>query len=239
VTAVAPPLVSITGLHKEYQGLRPLRMRAFHLHAGDVVALAGLDERAAEILVGLLTGAALPDQGEVRLFEQATSSITDTEAWLALLDRVGLVTTRAVLIEPFTVRQNLALPFTIALDPVPAEWIAKVDDLAREAGIPEAQWDRPVGHADADTQARVRVARALALDPAVLLVEHPTATMPRDRVPGFGVDLGRLARARQLALLAITADEEFARALEGTRLTHQPVTGECQPSGFWSKILGR
>jgi ABC-type lipoprotein export system ATPase subunit len=238
VTAVATPLVAVRDLHKDYQSLRPLRLRELTLHAGDIVSLSGLDEMAAEVLVGLLTGATLPDAGEVRLFDRATSAIADTDQWLALLDGVGLVTARAVLVDRYSVRQNLALPFTLAVDPLGAAWRARVDSLAREVGVPEAQWDVPVGQTDPDAQTRVRLGRALALGPRVLIAEHPTAQLPRDRVRALGADVGRIARARRLAVLALTADEPFAQALDAVRLVHQPVTGECRPAGFWRKILG-
>lgn len=238
MTADAPPLVSVTHLHKDYQALRPLRVRELVLHAGDIVSLAGVDQAAAEMLVSLLTGVAVPDTGEVRLFDQPTSQITETDQWLALLDRIGLVTGRAVLIDQYTVLQNLALPLTLAIDPVAREWLPVVEDLAREVGLFEPQWTQRVGEADAETRTRVRVGRALAMGPAVLLAEHPTVDLPRDRVAALGADLGRIARARGMALLAITADEAFARALDGRRLTHQPATGACTSGGFWSKILG-
>ncbi len=232
------PSVSIRDLHKDYQGLRPLRVREFTLAPGDIVSLAGVDLAAAEVLVSLLTGVALPDAGDVRLFDCSTSAIDDTSQWLSLLDRIGLITARAVLIDQYTVLQNLALPLTVAIDPVSPEWAPTVEALAREAGVPDTCWRQKVGEADADAQARVRLGRALALGPAVLLAEHPTATLPRDRVAAYGEDLGRIARTRGLALLAITADEVFARALGGRRLTHHPATGECRAAGFWSKILG-
>jgi ABC-type lipoprotein export system ATPase subunit len=238
VTSVEPPLVAIRELHKDYQGLRPLRVRHLALDPGDIVSLAGVDQGAAEMLVSLLTGVAVPDTGEVRLFGRQTTEITDTDQWLSLLDRIGLVTARAVLIEQYTVLQNLALPLTLALDPVAAEWVPTVEALAREVGVPEVHWGLRVGEADAETQVRVRLGRALALGPSVLLAEHPTASLPRDRAATFGAALGRIARSRGLAVLAITADEPFARALEGRRLTHQPATGECQEGGFWRRILG-
>jgi predicted ABC-type transport system involved in lysophospholipase L1 biosynthesis ATPase subunit len=239
MTAVATPLVTIRDLHKDYQALRPLRVRELVLEAGDVVSLAGVDPAAAEMLVSLLTGVALPDAGEVRVFDRPTSEIADTDQWLTLLDRLGLVTGRAALIERYTVLQNLALPLTLAIDPLPGEWTPKVEELAREVGVPEALWRLPVGEADGETQTRARLGRALALDPSLLLAEHPTTPVPRDRAAAFGADLGRIARARGLAVLAITADDAFARALNGRRLTHQPATGECTAAGFWSKILGR
>ena len=62
------PLVSAHQVLKNYQALRPLRLEKLVVSAGEVVSLVGLDAPAAEMLVGILTGAIVPDSGEVRLF---------------------------------------------------------------------------------------------------------------------------------------------------------------------------
>ena len=62
---MADPLIDVRGVKKDYGGLRPLRLAALTLVPGDRVAITGLDAPAAEILVNILTGATLPDEGEV------------------------------------------------------------------------------------------------------------------------------------------------------------------------------
>lgn len=235
----ADPLVSVRGLVKEYQALRPLRIDALTVGPGDVVSIMGLDAAAAEMLVGLLTGAVLPDRGEVRLFGRPTSEVTDSDAWLALLDAVGIVTDRAVLIAQFTVEQNIAMPYTLAIDPVAAEVRPRVAALAALVGIPPEALATPVAEAAPVIQARVRLARALALEPSLLLVEHPSASLPRDSVAPFAADLARVAQARALAVLTITADEAFVRGLGGVVLLHQPATGALRAPAGWRKLLGR
>ena len=232
------PVIAVSGLVKNYQALRPLRIDSFALAPGEVVSLMGLDSPAAEMLVGLLTGALLPDTGDVHLFGRSTKDVPDSDAWLAMLDQVGIVTERAVLIAQFSVEQNLAIPFTVQVDPVSDETRARVARLAAEVGLSPAQLTTPVAVSSPDVVARVRLARALALDPTVLLVEHPSASLPRDAVKAFSANLGRIARARRIAVLVVTADEAFASALGGTVLTHEPATGALKPRSAWRKIFG-
>ncbi len=232
------PLVSVHAVVKEYSALRPLRIEELTLNAGDIVSLVGLDAPGAEVLVGMLTGALLPDKGEIRLFGQSTAVIADSDAWLVMLDGVGILTERAALIEQFTVQQNIAMPFSLDIDPITAEVRPLVDALAREVGIPEAAWDFPVARAGAEMQARARLARAIALTPRVLLAEHPSASLARDDVARYAEDLARIARQRQLAVLAVTADTSFARALGGEILMHEPATGALRPLSRWRKLFG-
>ena len=94
------------------------------------MSIGGLDAAAAELFVGLVTGALLPDSGDIELFGHSTRDVADSEAWLAMLDGVGIITDRAVLIAQFSVEQNLAMPFTLEIDPVAAELRPRVIALA-------------------------------------------------------------------------------------------------------------
>ena len=232
-------LVQVRDAVKDYQALRPLRLQALTISRGDIVSLMGLDAPAAEMLVGLLTGAMLPDSGDIQLFGRSTRDVTDSDAWLALLDGVGIMTDRAVLIAQFSVEQNIAMPFTLAVDPVAEEVRPQVAALGDEVGLTAEDLVARVAEARPEVQARVRLARALALQPSLLLVEHPSATLPRESVRAFAADLARVARSRSLAVLALTADPAFANALGGQVLTHEPATGATRPQTMWRKLFKR
>jgi predicted ABC-type transport system involved in lysophospholipase L1 biosynthesis ATPase subunit len=232
------PLVELRGVVKEYRALRPLRIEELTVGEGDIVSLDGLDAGAAEMLVTLVTGASLPDRGEVRLFGRSTATIDDSDAWLRLLDGVGMISRRVVLLDQYTVRQNVAMSFTLDLEPVPADVLARVDTLAEEAGIGRADLDALAGRVTPDVRMRVRLARALALGPQLLLGEHPTADMAPPAAGPFAADLLQVARARRTGLLVITADDRLARGLGGTRLTLEPSTGRWRSGGLWKRMTG-
>jgi ABC-type uncharacterized transport system ATPase subunit len=105
-------VLTLEGISKQYGALRPLRVQQLSVAAGEHVALLGFDRAAAEVFVNLVTGAALPDAGQVTVFGRPTSEIADGTAWLALVDRFGIVSERAVLLEQLSVVQNLAMPST-------------------------------------------------------------------------------------------------------------------------------
>ena len=184
----------------------------------------------AETLVNLVTGASLPDAGSVRIFGSPTSAIADSAEWLAVVDRFGIVSDRAVMLEALTVLQNLAVPFTLDIEPPSEESRAARGALAREAGLADAQWEQPVGTLDGAARACVRLARALALDPDVLLLEHPTATVDRQDVSALGRRVRSVADGRGTAVLALTADRVFAESLGGRLVTLDAVTGKLVAS---------
>jgi ABC-type transporter Mla maintaining outer membrane lipid asymmetry ATPase subunit MlaF len=225
---MAAPVVELTGVTKNYGALRPLRFEHLVIAPGNQVALMGLDQPACEVLINLLTGASLPDTGDVRIFGRSTSEITDSSDWLATLDRFGIVSERAALLEPMTVIQNMALPFSLEIEPPPPEVIHKATDLAAAAGLDESTWEQRIGDLDPLSRMRVRLGRALAFNPAVLLLEHPSISLSREQVVPFGVDVRMLAERRAIATLAITADPEFAGAVSAVALALQPATGRLR-----------
>jgi predicted ABC-type transport system involved in lysophospholipase L1 biosynthesis ATPase subunit len=221
-------LLQITGLSKDYQTLRPLRVKDLTVRQGDVLSISGIDVLGAETFVHLVTGATLPDAGDVLLFGRNTRQITDSDAWLKSLDGVGMLTARGILIGAFSVLQNIALSLTLDVDPIDPRVVPQAGTLAREVGIDPALFDAPAGRVSPHVQMRVHLARAVALAPKLLIAEHPSATLPREQVAGFAADLARVARARGIALLAITADDSVAKAMAGWRLELVPATGELR-----------
>lgn len=218
-------VLEIAGVSKAYGALRPLRVQHLGVTAGESIAIVGLDQGAAEVLVNLITGATLPDSGEIRLFGRATAAIADSTDWLATVDRFGIVSDRAVLLEQLSVVQNLAMPFTLDVEPPPVEVRLRAEALANEVGLTPASFDVPVAEVGAAAQVRVRLGRALALDPAMLLLEHATATLAPDAAQAFGHLVREIARRRAAAVLTATADAAFAGAVAARVLVHNAATG--------------
>ena len=222
-------VIRISRLQKNYGALRPLRILDLVVEAGERVALGGFDGPAAEMLVNLVTGATLPVEGAVQTFGSSTADITDGDGWLASLDRFGIVSPRAVLLEGSTVQQNLALPFTLELDPVPPQVATQLAALAEECGIPLEDLPRRGGELPAHLRARTHLARALALGPQVLLIEHPTAEVGEAERGALARDFAAALQGRGAAALILTLDVEFAETVAHRSLTLQPATGALVP----------
>ena len=225
-------VVALRGIRKDYRGLRPLRIEHFELRQSESVALLGLDRAAAEVLVNMVTAATLPDAGDVDIFGAATRDITDPDSWLRALDRFGILSDRVVLLDEYTAEQNLALPLSLEVDDLKPDVRARVRQLADEVGIAAETMVQSMRTLGPGALLRMRLAKALALNPRVLLAEHPTAALTREETASFAADLSRIASGRDLATLLITADETFAHAVANRVLTLRPATGELKPAGW-------
>ncbi len=235
LSGLSGPVLELSDISKEYRGLRPLRIASLTVLPGEHVAILGLDQTTAEVFVNLVTGASLPDRGDVRLFGRSTAAIADGADWLAVVDRFGIVSRRAVLLDSLTVVQNLAMPFTLEIEPPPDDIRQRALVLARRVGLLEETLDRPVAELGPTGHVRVRLGRALALDPAVVILEHPTAEVPREDVPALA------ARCRNVpaATIALTADPAFAEAVADRSLTLNAATGILAGRSGWFSRLRR
>ncbi len=231
------PIVHAVGVVKHYQALRPLRIRNLRVRRGQAVALHGFDKTAAEVLVNMLIGSTLPDEGQIRVFGRATSDIVSSDEWLTSLRRFALLSDRTVLVEELNVEQNLAIPHTLNLDPLADDVRAQVRDVGVEVGLTPEILAGSVGRLDALQLERVRLGRALALGPDLLLAEHPTATLDADGARAFAGTLTAVVSGRGMAAVYLTADQEFAKAVGTDVLTLKPATGEFTSSSGWRRWL--
>ena len=222
---MSEPVLEISDVARDYRGLRPLRIERLAVGAGESIAILGLDQVTAEVFVNLVTGATLPDRGEVKVFGRSTAAIADSVEWLTVVDRFGIVSERAVLLDGLSVIQNLAMPFTLEIEPPPEDVRVRAEALAREVGVPEASWTAPMAQLDGSMWIRVRLGRAMALDPAILLLEHVSASARPGASASLGAEMRAVAARRGLAIVAATADEAFARAVADRVLTLDPASG--------------
>ena len=222
---MTPPLLHLSAVSKDYRALRPLRIEHLEVAAGDQFAIVGLDRPAAEVFINLVTGATLPDRGDISAFGRPTAAIQDSADWLATLDRFGIVSERAVLLDALSVIQNLAIPFSLEIEPPSDSVQSRVRALADEVGLDAGSWVRPVADLDLLGRLRVRFARALALQPAVLLLEHPSAGLTGADAALIGRDFRAVSERRGVAAVTLTADPVFAAVIAARVWTLQPATG--------------
>lgn len=228
------PLVEIRSVVKQYGGLRPFRLRELLVESGEVVAIGGPDEQAAAVFTDLLTGTTLPDEGEIQVAGRSTASLRTSDDWLAFLDRFGLVNARAVLLDRLTIAQNLAIARTLDVDPMSAETRDAAARMAAEVGLDASALDETLSAGSALTRLRLRLGRALAHDPSVLVIEHPSFDLGRSEAAEAARLIRRLGQSRRLATIVVSADPEMFRASATRPLTWRPATGELVRVARWA-----
>ncbi len=161
-------ILEATGIAKHYGAVAALRDASLAVRRGEVHALMGANGAGKSTLVKILTGAVQPDAGTILVGGQTRDIHSPAAA-----RRSGLVSVyqEPALIPDLDVAANLRLTDT----PVDAfhAWTA-------ELGIPNLDLRQPVRRLPLATIRILDLARALALDPDVLVLDEMTAALPSD-----------------------------------------------------------
>ncbi len=137
---------------------------------GVVVALIGPNGGGKSTLLALMAGLLVPTEGSVQLDGRDTSTLAT-----AATGSIGLITTRPGLYPLLTGRENLHF-FGGLYGLAPSEVDARTGPLMERLGMAE-HLDRPIADGSAGMQQKVSLARALLLEPRMLLLDEPTANL--------------------------------------------------------------
>lgn len=170
MTSPSVPALDATGIAKRFGAVTALSDASLRLAGGEVVALMGANGAGKSTFVKILTGALRADSGSIRIRGQDRAAASPAAA-----RRTGLVPVyqEPSLIPDLTLRDNLRLGRT-PLDPF-LHWVEQL-------GVPGLRLDDPAGQLTLATQRIVDLARALAVEPEVLLLDEMTAALPADLV---------------------------------------------------------
>ena len=187
----ASPALEVRNLTKQFPGVLALDRVAFVLGQGEIHALVGQNGAGKSTMINVLSGMIAPDAGEIRLGGQ--SAIIDSTRKAIELG-IATVYQELSLLPNLTVAQNIALghePRRIGLLDVAAMRVAARKALAR-IGVKMAD-DIPVGLLSLAERQLVEIAKALAHDPTVLVLDEPTAALGGREVERLFAILRRLS----------------------------------------------
>lgn len=195
--------------------------------AGEIVALVGGSGSGKTTLLRQIVGLLRPTAGEVRLFGEPLFGGSRLEQ-VARRRRFGMLFQQGALFSALDVYANIAFPLQEAgvrdeamLHDLVGVKLAMVE-LAPEVGL------RMPAELSGGMVKRVALARALALEPELLLLDEPTAGLDPDRSAGFVRLIRDLHRALGLTVVLVTHDLDTLAALA----TRVAVLAEGRILGF-------
>ena len=193
------------------------------IRPGETVSVAGRSGSGKSTLLHLAAGIETPTRGTVRLGGKELAGLPDAERSRLRGRFVGLVFQFFHLVPYLSVRENVLLPARIAGvrrvpdgAGTPAEVGSAADRLLAAVGL-EGRAREPARRLSGGEMQRTAIARALLLQPALLLADEPTGNLDARGAVAVADLLFRLVRERRAGLLLATHDPELA-ARADTRL---------------------
>ena len=204
------PLLEVRDLHKSYQlkGREPLEILHgidLRLSAGECRPVCGPSGAGKSTLLHILGGLENPDRGEIVWKGESTRG-WDRARWAVWRRKaVGFVFQSYHLIPELTVEENVRLPAMLSGMPLGETW----EDLLDEVGM-TLRRDHLPAELSGGEQQRVAVARALVLEPDLILADEPTGNLDAASATAVLDLLVKMVRQRQKSLLLVTHDETVA-----------------------------
>lgn len=200
----SPPIFEVENLCFERQGLMVLRNVSFTVLPGEYCAVIGPNGGGKTTLVRLLLGLEKPTSGTIRLFGSEQKRF---KAW----SRIGYVPQRSALIDgtfPATVREVVGMGRYAQRGVFGFESVEDkraIEEAMELMGVSDLQ-NRLIGNLSGGQRQRVMIARALASNPEVLIVDEPNTGVDVESQHRFYELLRRLNRTKKVSILFITHD---------------------------------
>jgi phospholipid/cholesterol/gamma-HCH transport system ATP-binding protein len=167
------PLLETKDLHVTFGKQPVLRNLNLSVMPGQTLAVIGESGCGKTVLLKTLIGLVKPTKGHVTFDGRDFSTLTEKELTLERI-RFGFVFQQAALFDSMTIEQNVAFPLRQHTQKTKNEVRDIVHARLAEVGLPETILFKKPAELSGGMRKRVGLARALALNPQVILYDEPT-----------------------------------------------------------------
>jgi len=209
MTESQPAAIVFDGVSKSFGSKQVLQEVSFSVRQGETVCLLGRSGTGKSVTLKLLIGLLRPDIGKVLIGQDNISSLEGDDL-SRLRRKMGFLFQSAALFDSATLEQNLALPLRRLTDKSKLEIEYAVHRALAEVGLAADKYKMP-GELSGGMKKRAGLARALVLEPEILLVDEPSSGL--DRITASEIDdlLLEQKAKRRTTIVIVTHDVHGAR----------------------------
>src|SRR5437879_958600 len=201
--------IIISNLHKGFGKQKVLNGINLRVARGETTAVLGRSGGGKSVLLKLIIRLQTPDTGSIRIAGQEITDL-DEEHLNDVRKRVGFLFQQAALYDSLTVEENVAFPLSRHTRMSRADQQKRVRELLADVGMDRDREKMP-SQISGGMQKRVGLARALALDPEILLFDEPTAGLDPITAAEIGKLIVELKQKRRMSAIVVTHDIHGAR----------------------------
>ena len=167
-------VIKIRGVKKAFEDYAVLRGIDLDLYQGENLVVLGRSGTGKSVLIKLISGLLMPDEGSIDVLGEEVTTISDDELQ-KLRIRIGFSFQNSALYDSMTVRKNLEFPLVRNRSNLSRESIDKsVEEVLHAVGLSQTINQMP-SELSGGQRKRIGIARTLILNPEIMLYDEPTA----------------------------------------------------------------
>ena len=188
-----------------------LRDVSFDIHAGEALCILGRSGTGKSVTLKLIVSLLKPDRGRILVEQDEITHLGESEL-SRVRRKMGFLFQDAALFDSLTLYENLALPLLRLTGKSQEEVDVVIDQVLRQVGLAGEKKKMPA-ELSGGMRKRAGLARALVLEPKILLADEPSSGL--DRITSSEIDdlLLKQKEEHKTALIVVTHDVRGARRL--------------------------
>ena len=205
------PLVELRNVSKAFGPLVVLDDLSLSFERGKTTVVLGPSGTGKSVMLKHVMGLLQPDEGEVWFDGQRVNGVGERDL-VAVRSRIGFLFQMGALFDSMSAGDNVAFPLLERGGFTKKQREEKADLLLAQVGLPGVGTKMP-GQLSGGQKKRVALARAVALDPDLVLYDEPTTGLDPIRADVINELINALRDHRQITGIAVTHDMQSARRI--------------------------
>lgn len=201
-------MITVNNLYKSFGELEVLKGVNLSVQKGEIVAIIGKSGAGKTTLLQIIGTLDRPTKGQVLIDGTDVFRLKDRELAAFRNTHIGFIFQFHQLLPEFTALENVCIPAMIAREKE-ADYQPRAEKLLRELGLADRMHHKPNELSGGEKQ-RVAAARALMMNPSIILADEPTGSLDEKNKKELSDLLLHLRKQYNQTILLVTHDKDLA-----------------------------